>query len=360
MLRGCLAVALLVAGSAWAQQNVDISGKEFTSGAGDTKLAALGHEAALSGERLVITAPSYWHARIASKIRAGGHADVVMRDGFFENILIRVEDKAVSIEVTPSRSQLAVRQKARTAQVSEASAAGRTRTNGASSPNASQGPGKTTGIDASQPGGAAATAQDAPSLSDANTERPPNIDAIHRRMEKGLNDGRSAQGSMNATRLLPGDLIFVDGPVRAVVRREGLNPLLFWLSGNLDLRRTELKPLGSNRYQVLESLRPGEYTLREASTTAPLIFTGKLPDRASSERSALEQHYNDGRTIDQTMSTSALRRGDLIYSGNAAAVVLRRNGASLSRYWLIGSLDLGQPALQKEGRNKYRVVGAPH
>ncbi|MGA9422881.1 MAG: hypothetical protein WBW61_11005 [Rhodanobacteraceae bacterium] len=352
MLRGCLAVALLVAVPARAQQNVDISGEQFTSGASDAKLAALGHEAALSGKRLVITAPSYWHARIASKVRAGGHADVVMRDGFFENILIRVEDKAVSIEVKPSRSQLAARPKARAAQVSQASAAGHARNNGAAPSNASH------GIDASQSDGTAETVQAAPSLSHAAAQRRPDVDAIRQRLEKRLNDGRAARGSMDTARLLPGDLIFVDGPVRAVVRREGLNPQLFWLAGDLDLRRTELKPLGGNRYRVLESLRPGAYTLRETSTTAPSIFTGKLPEHASSERSALEQHYNDGRTIEETMSTSALRRGDLIYSGNAAAVVLRRNGASLSRYWLIGTVDLGQPALQKEGRNKYRVVGA--
>ena len=42
---------------------------------------------------VVVTAPQEWHAKIAAKIRAGGSADVVLRDGFHENVLVRVENK---------------------------------------------------------------------------------------------------------------------------------------------------------------------------------------------------------------------------------------------------------------------------
>jgi len=38
------------------------------------------------------------------------------------------------------------------------------------------------------------------------------------------------------------------------------------------------------------------------------------------------------------------------------AVVVRREGPKLTRYWLEGTLDLGQPGLQKDGTNKYKVI----
>ncbi|HVT32642.1 MAG TPA: hypothetical protein VHE32_08340, partial [Rhodanobacteraceae bacterium] len=91
--RKWLLAAALVAAPAFAQQNVDVSGADFQSGAGNARFAAIGREAAQSGKRVVVTAPKEWHARIAAKIRAGGAADVVLKDGFYENVLVRVEDK---------------------------------------------------------------------------------------------------------------------------------------------------------------------------------------------------------------------------------------------------------------------------
>ncbi|HEY6939968.1 MAG TPA: hypothetical protein VI238_00725, partial [Dokdonella sp.] len=89
-----LASALIAGGSAYAQENTDISGANFQSGKADATLAALGRKAAASGNKLVITAPAEWHARIAAKIKAGGNADVVLREGFYENVLVRIESKA--------------------------------------------------------------------------------------------------------------------------------------------------------------------------------------------------------------------------------------------------------------------------
>ena len=37
------------------------------------------------------------------------------------------------------------------------------------------------------------------------------------------------------------------------------------------------------------------------------------------------------------------------------AVVVRREGAKLARFWLVGTLDLGQAGLSKDG-NKYKVI----
>ena len=84
----------MLASSAWAQQNIDITAEQFSSGAANAELTTLGRQAAASGKRLVVTAPQHWHAQIASRIRAGGDAEIVLKDGFYESLLVRVEDKA--------------------------------------------------------------------------------------------------------------------------------------------------------------------------------------------------------------------------------------------------------------------------
>src|SRR5690606_37555522 len=104
MLRKLVLVSALVAGSAMAQQNVDISGAEFQSGGADATLAELGRKSAASGTRLIITAPPEWHSRISSKVRAGGAADLVLRDGFYENVLVRVQAKGAEKVAEPSRA----------------------------------------------------------------------------------------------------------------------------------------------------------------------------------------------------------------------------------------------------------------
>ncbi|MEO7199244.1 MAG: hypothetical protein ABIY56_03405, partial [Dokdonella sp.] len=93
MMKRLALAMLLLSGTAAAQQNIDISAEEFASGSADQKLSALGREAATSGKRLVVTAPEHWHAQIAGKIRAGGKADLVLKDGFYETVLVRVEAK---------------------------------------------------------------------------------------------------------------------------------------------------------------------------------------------------------------------------------------------------------------------------
>ena len=74
-------------------QEVNISGKDFLSGAGDARLADIARQAAASGKKLVVTAPQYWQGKVAAKLHAGAaNASVQMSEGFFENVLVRIED----------------------------------------------------------------------------------------------------------------------------------------------------------------------------------------------------------------------------------------------------------------------------
>lgn len=369
--RKLLLAAALAAAPAFAQQNVDISGKDFQSGAGDAKFATLGREAAASGKRIVVTAPQEWHAKIAAKIRAGGAADVVLKDGFYENVLVRVEAKAAE----PPKEAPKVEAKAEPRPEPRPARAASERV-----PVDVPGPKPTLPPPAPAPEPAPVVSAPPPAPAPAPVAAPapaevkhapvtavaapapaaapakPDIAKIQQRMEQSLNNGREAEGPVSVAGLQSGDFIFVDGPVRAVVRRESLRPRMFWLDGELDLRRAELKELGPNRYQVIDPIRGENYSLRDDRGEQAKQFVASEPPANSPVRATFERDFNDGHPIANDIAVDKLRSGDLVYVGKGMAVVVRREGHALTRYWLVGTLDLGQSGLQKDGANKYKVV----
>jgi len=363
-----LAAAIAAAAPAFAQQNVDISGTEFQAGNGDAKLATVGREAAKSGKRIVVTAPQEWHAKIAAKIRAGGAAEVVMKDGFYENVLVRVEEKPAEPPKPEPRAEAKAEPKPEPKPAPRAAANDRvpmdvpgpkpTLPPPAPAPEpkpiVSAPPPAATPAPAAMPPPAAKPAP-APAATAAPAAAAADVAKIQKRLEESLNSGRAAEGPVSVSGLQSGDTIFVDGPVRAVVRRESLRPRMFWLDGDLDLRRTELKDLGGNRYQVLEPVRGENYSLREDRADQGKSLVASAPPANSPGRATFERDYNDGHAIDETIAIEKLRSGDLIYAGKGMAVVVRREGAKLARFWLVGTLDLGQAGLSKDG-NKYKVI----
>jgi urease accessory protein UreE len=377
MLKRLILASALVAGSAFAQDNTDISGANFQSGKADGELAALGRKAAASGARLVITAPADWHAKIAAKVKAGGSADVVLREGFYENVLVRVESKAAAAAaakpVEAERASKADAEKAKAeaekakadaervkAEAEKAKAqADAERAKAEAEKAKAEAETARARADAQQAAARAAAASAAAPVAAAPAAAKPaakvaDTDAVRERLEKSINEGRSARGDLTVSRLQTGDTIYVDGDVRAVIRREGSRPTMYWLDGDLDLRRTELKVLAPNRYQVLSEIR-GDGSLRREFAAASSI-DAREPAADAAERSALEKSINDGRTIAATLAPSALRAGDVLYVNGSAVAVVRRSGGDLTRYWIVGNLDLQQAGLQQDGANKYRVV----
>ena len=373
-VRGLLLAAALVGAPAFAQQNVDISGTEFQSGAGDARLSALGRDAAKSGRRLVVTAPQEWHPKIAAKIRAGGAADVVLKDGFYENVLVRVEEKPAEPPKPEAKPEPKPEPKAEPRTEPKA-----VETKAPPHPTADRVPLDVPGPKPTLPPPTAAApakiaAAPPPAVAPASSVKAaptpaaataavapakappakPDVAAIQKKLEQSLNSGREAEGPVSVAGLQAGDFIFVDGPVRAVVRRESLRPRMFWLEGELDLRRTELKELGANRYQVIEPVRGEIYSLREDREGKSLVAA--VPPANSPVRATFERDYNDGHPIDEALAIEKLRSGDIVYVGKGMAVVVRREGAKLTRHWLEGTLDLGQQGLQKDGANKYKVI----
>ena len=70
----------------------------------------------------------------------------------------------------------------------------------------------------------------------------------------------------------------------------------------------------------------------------------------------MQQQYADGKDITGSLHPADLRTGDLVYTGKGCAVVARRAGIELVRYWLDGDFNVGQTGVQKQSGNAYRVL----
>ncbi len=382
MLKRILFASALFSTAAMAQQ-VDISGKDFLSGAGDARLADIARQAAASGKKLVVTAPQYWQGKVAEKLHAGAaNASVQMSEGFFENVLVRVDDgkaapakiEAPAQDATKSDAAKAEAAKAAAAKAdaakldaarADAARAEAAKAEAAREEAAKAEAAKAEAARAEAAKGEAAKAEaakaEAAKVAAANAEaakakaESSRIAEIKQRMEKNLNDGKPADGSIAVAQLQKDDLIFVDGSVRGVARRSGAHTQLFWLDGDLNLDRVELLPAGENRYKVSEPIRNvANPTLRAREVDRH--FTGNVPAANSEERKSMQQKFAEGRDISGSLHPTDLRQGDIVYTGTGAAVISRRSGLELQRYWLDGDLNLGQTGIIKQTGNAYQVM----
>ena len=271
----------LFASSAWAQRNVDITAEQFSSGAADSTLVALGRDAAASGKRLVVTAPQHWHAQIAARIRAGGKADIVLKDGFYETLLVRVEDK-VEEPVKPETKPEPKPEPKRMA------------------PPATQAPAVAKAVDVAVPPPApialkapepapvieqapppapvveekpepaatpevtrpavvdtAPTVPAAPAAADPKAPvmltiaEPSDVDPARASLEKRYNEGKRIAERIEVSALKRADIIYTGKGAAVVVRREGSRLLRMWLVGSLNLNQIAIGVDGANKYEVL-------------------------------------------------------------------------------------------------------------
>ncbi len=419
----------LYCGAAFAQQQIDISGQDFISGKGDARLANLGSQAAASGKKLVITAPLYWHDKITAKIRNGGKAEIQLKDGFLENVLVRMEDKGVepaAVErsaepALPAKPTVAAKpiakpvpakpiaeksdRKPASVKASPATVPVPTQTpppvvapleETASEPNTdSAQPVTTDKIEQAAPADAKPIVESQPvessvdvaRQSDAPVNTPPSqivepqaktpepaatasasdattiaegkqTAAIKQQFEKILNEGNPANGTVSAFQLETNDIIYVAGKVRAVERSVGARSQLYWLIGELDFNRIEIKSLGKNRYQVITAIddfNPLGSAVSRIELQQPEFNATILP-ATSMERRRLEQRYNSAHIIAKSLPPAQLRKDDVIHLGKQSAVVVRQTVAGTESYWVNGVIDLSQSRLGKDGDGTYRVL----
>ncbi len=378
--RWVLATALV--SSAAMAQEVSVDGKDFLSGAGDAKLADIAREAASQGKHVVVTAPTYWQSKIAAKLHAGAaNVDVQMKEGFFENVVVRIEDgrakadaaaaeaKAAAAKVEAQKAEAARAEGARLeaarveAERAEAARQEAARADAAKAEAARQEAARQEAARAEAARVEAAKAEAArqeaakaaAAKAKAEKDAADKLAAQKKAMLQNLNGGRDADGTVTAGQLQKDDQVFVDGQFRAVVRRGGARSQMYWLDGDLNLDRVELVPLGDNHYKVSEPIRENvPVALRTKSVTGH--FVGSVPASDAPERKSLEQQYAEGKAVTESIHPTDLRAGDLVYTAKSAALVVRLQGATYLRYWLDGDLNLGQAGLQKQGANAYRVI----
>ena len=173
-------------------------------------------------------------------------------------------------------------------------------------------------------------------------------------MLKNLNGGRPAEGDLQVGQLLAGDVVYVDGDLRGVVRRGSSRLQFYWLQGDLNLDRIELAPNGDGRYKVVRAIDVNATPVLRTRSGGTLAAA--VPASGSAERKSLQDQYADGREVADSLKPVDLRQGDTLYTGQGAALVVRRVGGQLARFWLTGSLDLGQIGLQSQGGNAYKVL----
>lgn len=381
MFKRILFAAALVSSSAIAQE-VDINGKDFLSGAGDARLADIARQAAAQGKRVVVTAPDYWQSKIAAKLHAGAsNLDVQMKEGFFENVLVRIDDgkaaaaakadadKAAATKAEAAKAEAARAEGARLeaaraeAERADAQRAEQQRAQAAKeqadraeaarieAQRAEAARAEAAKVEAARAEAAKAAAAKAQAEKDAANK----LAAIRQRMQQNLNAGHEADGSLNVSQLQKDDQVFVDGPIRAVVRRGGARSQMYWLEGDLNLERVELLPIADDHYKVVEAIREtATPVLRTRSAGGN--FVGNVPAPGSAERTSFEQQYAEGKNVAAALQPKDLQSGDTVYIGKSAAMVVRLAGTSYERFWLEGELNLGQPGLQKQSGNVYKVI----
>jgi len=400
-IKSALWAALFVAGAALAQEAA-ISGADFTGGKADAQLGAIGKQAAASGKAVVITAPAYWQAKAAAKVRAGARdkpLTIRFSNGFYENVLVRVEapaPKPVTEAKPETASKIAAKTKPQTKPepkmvkadtaprpVSKPVAAAPSRSGAAPAPHAaapsgSPRPATRPDIPPSQPAPPPSRIVAVPQVSQQPQVVPiptsaasptgvkselPGVQAAtgaapRQRMLSALNDGRPAAGELREAQLQSGDQVYSDGSTFAVVRLEGLRRSFYWLTGPVDLQRVQYSPQGNGRYLVTGSIDPKAPPAHRSETRR--VVDAHVPAAHDTTRAALERQYNNGQSVTNSLHVRELQPEDRLLIDGKTILVVRREGNLMTRYWLEGSIDLGQAGVRKTDQNLYEVTGSVH
>ena len=345
-------------------QSADVTGPELLSGTADEKLQAAAREAQAGGKKLVISAPEVWHDMVLEQIRKGApDVEVELRDSFAEAVMVRGEAPAPApapapepepapvaaptpapapapatrpapepakpvatprpaptpapqpaprpAAPAPAPAPVAPAQSAPAPQPAPQPAAAAPTPAPTVAPTPAPQPAPQPAVAPPQPAAtpaprpapvatapapAPAPAAKAPSTRSADAE----IASIKRRLEQNLNNGERVDATLTPFELEVNDVVYVEGPVRAVLRRSSLRNALYWLEGDLELRRVELKELAGDRYQVAQRITPNANVVLRATRTAESDqFVAAEPSTAAGERATLERRYRKSSAMEE-------------------------------------------------------------
>lgn len=177
-------------------------------------------------------------------------------------------------------------------------------------------------------------------------------------LSERLNNGQEIYKTLSVSQLRRGDQLFVTDGIIAVVRRSRVGRNAYWLDGNLNLDREEIRRERAGKYEVLRRVDEEDAVSEQADPATEERVEVAADDSASddeSERTEMEARYNEGRPIESSVSVAGLLPDDRLYVGDNLIVVIRRDKISLKRFWLEGEIDLSADELERVGNRRYRV-----
>jgi hypothetical protein len=388
-----LVLAIALAGSfpiVQAQVQVDITAADLLGGTADSRLQEVGRQARAEGKGVVVTAPVYWHERIAAQIAAGAGGDIPMemREVFVESVVVRIDEAGAvqpaaapveepeivdvpsepvarpDVPVTRPVTSAPERPRVETQPINPPVTKPEPVRIAAPAPLPVQTPQAEAPAKAAdqtpKPSEPAATtivaAKPAPTAAAATPAVDPDA-ATRKVLADSLNAGVEISEKLPVAALQENDMLHASGNLIAVVRKTRLRTNVYWLEGTLNLLRTELRDEGEGRVRVLRPIAEGEGELRAVRSGGAQMFTASEP-ASGPERDALEQRYNDGKTISRILAPRELRAKDNLFVGQTSIVIIRRDGSSIQRMWLVGEIDLNAAELAFDGPGKYRVLTA--
>ena len=84
--------------------------------------------------------------------------------------------------------------------------------------------------------------------------------------------------------------------------------------------------------------------------------SAQLDLKKPAARAAFEKNLNNGQAFTDTLRPGDLRSGDILYVEGNTIAVARRDGLNLTRFWLVGSIDLQQAGIVRDAANRYKVT----
>ncbi len=83
-----------------------------------------------------------------------------------------------------------------------------------------------------------------------------------------------------------------------------------------------------------------------------------ISDDVASKRKIIEDKYNNGKKIKKTIGLKNLHQNDEVYIVGDIQFVFRVSSSSSGKkkFWLIEKLDINNEAVQKIGKNKYKII----
>jgi hypothetical protein len=127
------------------------------------------------------------------------------------------------------------------------------------------------------------------------------------------------------------------------------------LLSDIKMLKSKQKPKQNKKSKIKKPIKP---IVDEQAKLEKNPVNRTPPDDLVTKRKAIEKKYNNGRIIKKSIHLKNLHINDKIYIIGDIEFVIRpiQSTNSKKKYWLDEKLDIENPALEKIGKNSYKVI----